>query len=51
MRFNFKVKIEYDRTVDAGFKRLDKLFEEKKIFHIVLVKMTFTQKNGLEVNI
>lgn len=42
MRFSFKVKIEYDRTIDAGFKRLDKLFEEKKIFHILLVKMNFS---------
>ncbi|CAK88609.1 unnamed protein product (macronuclear) [Paramecium tetraurelia] len=49
MKFNFKVKVEFDRTVDAGLKRFDKSFEEKKIYHIVLVKMNFTQKNGLEI--
>lgn len=42
MRFKFKTKVEYDRTVDAGMKRLDKLFEEKKIYHVLLVKMNFT---------
>lgn len=51
MKFDFKVKVEFDRNVEAGLKRLDKLFEEKKIYHVVLVKMNFTKKTGLEVNI
>ncbi|CAD8212908.1 unnamed protein product [Paramecium pentaurelia] len=49
MRFSFNVKVEYDRTVDAGIKRFNKLFEEKKIYHVVLVKQNFTQKKGLEI--
>ncbi|CAD8095564.1 unnamed protein product [Paramecium sonneborni] len=49
MKFDFKAKVEYDRSIDAGFKRLEKMFEEKKIYHIILVKINFTQKNGLEI--
>ncbi|CAD8179395.1 unnamed protein product [Paramecium pentaurelia] len=49
MKFDFKIKVEYDRNVEAGLKRLDKLFEEKKIYHVVLVKMNFTKKTGLEI--
>ncbi|CAD8097577.1 unnamed protein product [Paramecium sonneborni] len=49
MKFDFKAKVEYDRQIDAGFKRLEKMFQEKKIYHIILVKINFTQKNGLEI--
>ena len=41
MKFSFKSKVEYDRTIDAGFNRLEKLCEEKKIYHIILVKINF----------
>ncbi|CAD8177880.1 unnamed protein product [Paramecium octaurelia] len=49
MKFSFKTKVDFDRNVDAGIKKFDKVFEEKKIFHVVLLKMNFSQKKGIEL--